>query len=181
MNQNIARIKAGLETMMAPQPQLVSGVVVAGSVNTTTNTCDVSLLSGVFVKDVMLSAVSESADGVLCFPKDGTSVVIGTVYGGGQWVLLNASELETFRIGLGNVSLEITDSGLSLQNGSASVNVSELIKIATAAESLHSILTDLVNAIAAITVGTPSGTSTVPVNIASITALLPRINNLLST
>lgn len=181
MNQNIARIKAGLETMMAPQPQLVSGIVVAGSVNSTTNTCDVNLLSGAAVKDVMLSAVSESANGVFCYPKDGTCVIIGTVYGGGQWVLLSASEFETFRIRQGEVVLEITDSGLSLQNGSTSVNVSELIKIATAAESLHAILTDLVNAIAAITVGTPAGASTVPVNIASFTALLPRINNLLST
>ena len=180
MNQNMYKIRAGLLAMAGATPQLLGGTVVSGSVSNTSNTCDVKLFAGPVIHEVLLSAASDNEQGIVSYPKDSSHVIIGCINGAGQWAVLATSEIEKHVIKSGGVLLEVSDAGIQLQKEPTIINVSDLVKIATMSESLHAILTDLVNAIAALTVGTSSGPSTVPVNIASFTAQLPRINNLLS-
>jgi len=180
VNNNLSKIRDGLQALTGAAPQIRNGTVVAGSVNNTTNTCDVLLFGGPVMTEVLLSAVSDSANGIICYPKDNSDVVIGCTNGAGQWAILVCSEFDQYKVVATDVKLLISESGIQLTKGMTSVNISDLVKIAASSESLHAILTDLVNAIAVLTVGTPSGTSTVPANVSAFTALLPRINNLLS-
>jgi len=166
--------------MTGVAPQIRSGTVLAGSVSSTSNTCSVQMSDGPVMSDVLLSAVSDDANGIICYPKDNSDVVIGCINGAGQWAILLCSEFDQYKISVADVKLLISDAGIQLTKSMTSVNITDLVKIVTSSESLHAILTDLVNAIALLTVGTPSGPSTVPANVSSFTALLPRINNLLS-
>ncbi len=180
MNQNMYKIRAGLLAMAGATPQILGGTVISGSVSNTSNTCDVQLFTGPVIHEVLLSAASDNEHGFISYPKDSSHVIIGSINGAGQWAVLATSEIEKHVVKTGGILLEVSEAGIQLKKESTIVNLSDMVRIATVSESLHAILTDLVNAIAALTVGTSSGPSTVPMNIASYTALLPRINNLLS-
>lgn len=166
--------------MAGVMTQILGGTVVSGSVSNTTNTCDVKLFTGPVIREVLLSAVSDNEQGVITYPKDNSHVIVGCVNGAGQWAVLATSEIEKHVVKTGGILLEVSEAGIQLKKESTIINLGDMVRIATMSESLHAVLTDLVNAIAALTVGTSSGPSTVPVNITSFTALLPRINNLLS-
>lgn len=180
MNQNIAKIRAGLLRMAHLPPPIVSGTVVAGSMNSTAHTCSVTTFYGDEITDVILSAVSGSS-GAIMHPADGSHVIVGAINGPGQWMVLATSELDLCQINTGNTELKLSGSGGQLSKGNTKVKVDELVTIASASEDLCSIMLDLVNAIAAITVTTSAGSSSVPVNVASFTSLIARINNLLSS
>lgn len=180
MNSNLSKIKDGLQALSSVSPYIRSGAVIAGSVNSTSNTCDVQLSDGPVISDVLLAAISDSSNGIVCYPKDNSDVVIGSINGAGQWAILTGSEIDHYKIANEDVMLLISDSGIQLEKGSTVVKIADLVKIVTSSESLHAILTDLVNAIAMLTVSTSAGPSSVPVNVSSFAAILPRINNLLS-
>lgn len=180
MNNTLSKIRDGLLALTGAAPQIGSGTVVAGSVDGTSNTCSVQMFEGPVITEVLLSAISDSAEGIICYPKDNSDVVIGCINGAGQWAVLVGSEFDHYKITTADVKLLISDSGIQLTKGEAKVNITDLVKIVTSTESLHAILTDLVNAIAVLTVSTSAGPSSVPVNVSSFTAILARINNLLS-
>lgn len=181
MNQNISRIRAGLAALSAGTPEIISGTVVAGSVNATTKTCSVQPFTGGRIDDVLLSAISGSDSGLILYPAENSHVVIGSINGPGQWVVLMTSEVDSCVIAIGDATCEILSSGIRIARATTVIDLADAIKIATATESLRALLLDLVDGITALTVNTSGVPSTVPVNVASFTALIPRINNLLAS
>jgi hypothetical protein len=69
---------------------------------------------------------------------------------------------------------------VKIESGNTVIEVESLIRIATASESLHGILNELITAITLITVPTPAGPSGVPVNAATFNTIVTRLSNLLS-
>lgn len=182
MNRNTARIRDGIKALTGKPYELISGTVVAGSTDPGAGTVSI-LPTGEDhpVEGVVLRAIAGGSSGVLLVPKDGSDVVIASIDGPGEWMVIKSSELEKAIITIGNVSCELDDTQLSITNGSVTFGIGNAVyKMNTAGESLFQWLTDLVTALTALTVGTSVGPSTVPVNVAAFTALLTRLSSLLS-
>ena len=182
MSKNTAKIKAGIQVLADKPYEIISGTVVAGSVNTSEYTMSVLPTNGGEpIAEIMLSTITENNSGLVLIPKDGSNVVIGSVDGTGEWTLLKANELDKATITIGNVIYEIDAAQVNIQNGSSVLNIgSSMFKMHTASESLFGVLKDLITGITLLTVSTSAGNSTVPVNIATFNDLLTRLNNLLS-
>ena len=182
MNRNTIKIKAGIRALANDPHIIVSGTVAAGSLDEGAYT--ISVLpsdDSAPIEHVMLTTVTENDNGVVLFPKDESNVIIGCVDGPGEWVLLRAGELKKVIVNIGNVRYEMDDSQINIQNGSSVFNVGTAVfKMNTGSESLFQLLNDLITGLTLLTVTTPSGPSGTPINIATFSALLSRLNNLLS-
>jgi len=181
MNRNIMKIKAGIRALANTPYIIVSGTVVAGSLDEGAYTISVLPSNdSAPIEQVMLTTVTENDKGVVLFPKDKSNVIIGCVDGLGEWVLLRAGELEKVIVTIGNVKYEMDETQIDIQNGSTVFNIGTAVfKMNTASESLLQLLQDLITGLTLLTVPTPSGPSGTPFNSATFTALLSRLNNLL--
>ena len=182
MTKNTAKIKSGIRSLSNKPYEIISGTVVPGSVDVTALTVSVQASDDSEpIEGVMLNAVTDESNGVILFPADGSNVIIGSVDGPGEWCLIKASELTKVIITIENVTCEMDNSQVSIQNGNVLFNISDSVfKVNTASESLYQLLKDCFTYLSVLTVTTPSGTSGVPVNVADFDNLLTRINNLLA-
>jgi hypothetical protein len=182
MNKNASKIRSAIAGIGQQQPELISGTVVSGSVDTVA--CTVSVLplnSNLPVANVRLGSITGTDGGLITLPADGSHVVIGSIDGPGEWTLLKASTVTAVTIKTGGMVLQIDSSGIVLQNGATVLQAGAAqFKMNSPGESMYQLLHDLVSYIVALTVPTPSGVSGLPVNIADFTALLPRIATLLT-
>lgn len=183
MNKNTSKIKEGIRRLSNKPYEIISGTVVHGSVDMTAYTMSVQPSDDTEpIAGVLLNAVSGENNGVILFPENGSDVIIGSIDGPGEWVLLRAGKITGVRITIGNVSFEMDDAQVNIQNNNVVLNLSDSVfKINTASESLFQLLKDCFTYITELTVPTPSGTSSVPVNIADFNNLLTRLNNLLTS
>ena len=180
MTKNGKKIRQGINMLVQRPYEIVCGIVVSGSVDIAANTMSVLPGNGETPREgVLLNAVGNADNGMVLIPEDNSHVVIGSIEGPGQWLLLQASELRRATIKIGSVSLKITAHGITAAYENTHLEISDLVRISTNTESLHTILSDLLEAIKLITVTTATGTSSVPVNVAAFTALTARLNNLL--
>lgn len=180
MTKNGKRIRQGINKLVDRPYEILSGVVLSGSVDIAANT--MSVLCGnseTLIEGVLLNAVGNAANGMVLIPEDNSHVVIGSIEGPGQWLLLQASELKRATVSIGAVTYKITEHGITAAYENTHVEISELVRISAGTESLHIILSDLLEAIKLITVTTSAGPSSVPVNVAAFTAISARLNNLL--
>ncbi len=182
MNQKAVRIHECIRSLAQRPNEIISGTVVAGSVDEANCTISVQPSDdGEPISGVRLSAVTGSDSGLILFPAEGSDVVIGCVDGPGEWSLLLAAELAKVTCKIGHVHCIIDQEKISLINQDTVFNVLDhAFKMATSAESLGGLLRDLVSYIMALTVATPAGTSSVPINSPSFNSLLTRIGNLLT-
>lgn len=149
--------------------ELLSGTVVAGSVDLSKYTCSVQLTrmddGDTPLANVMLSSVSENGNGVIYIPADGSNVIVGSVDGPGEFFLVHCSDLVKVMVTIQNTILTITADGYSITRGG---------------ESLTKILTDLMNALVQLTTQSPGGTGTLsPNSSATINNITNRIPKLL--
>lgn len=182
MSKNTGKILSAFRTLAGDSCEIKSGKVVAGSIDETNGTISVLPTDGdAPIEGVLLKAHSVSGNGILQIPKDDTDVVISSIDGPGEWVALLISEPEQVSVKIDNVECLITANEVTIANGNvAFVLTPEVIKMTTPTESLHAVLNDLITAITSLTVGTSTGPSTVPINVASFTALQARLSNLTS-
>ncbi len=182
MKKNTIKIRDGIRHLAERPYEIVSGTVVAGSVNIVSGTMDVQTSDGAdSIEGVLLNVITDNQSGMILYPKDGSNVIIGSVDGPGQWALLLANDLERAKIKIGDVVFEMDNSQVTIQNGSVVLNISDSVfKLNSATESLFQLLKDCFTYITELTVPTPSGTSSIPVNVADFNNLLTRLNNLLS-
>lgn len=179
MNRTTDNIANGLRRLATQPNEIASGKVMA--YNESEATVDVQVTGNEQqLKGVRLKVTSGAGEGLLLVPKVGSDVVIGSVDGPGEWVVLMPSLLDKVRLKMGGVFAELTEEKVTLQNGSAVLELDSQVKLNTASESLFDLLKDLLTYISALTVPTPSGPSGVPTNIADFTNLLTRLNNLLT-
>jgi hypothetical protein len=182
MTKNTAKIKAGIKALSEHPNEIISGTVVPGSVDTTGFTMSVQLTdNSAPIAGVMLNSVTENSNGLILFPKDGSNVIVGSIDGPGEWALIRASEITKAIITIENVTYEMDSAQVNVKNGTSVFNVgTSVFKMNTASESLFQLLNDLITGITLLTVGTGMGPSTVPINTATFSSLLTRLNNLLS-
>jgi hypothetical protein len=182
MSKNSARIKEGIINLSREPYEIMSGKVLPGSTDTSAYTISVQPSDGSApIEGVMLNNVTENGKGLILFPKDDSDVVVGSIDGPGEWTLLKASEIRKAIITIENVVYEMNDTAVTIQNGSTHFNINtSVFKMNTASESLYQLLNDLITGITLLTVGTGTGPSTVPANVATFNTLLTRLNNLLS-
>ena len=182
MNRNTSKIKEGIRSLANQPYEIISGTVVAGSVDT--HACTMSVRPSdrdTAIEGVLLNAITGSGDGMVIFPRDGSNVIIASVDGPGEWTLIKASEITKATITIGNAKYEMDNSAVNIQSGSVVFNVStSSFKLNTASESLFQLLKDLITGITLLTVGTSTGPSSVPVNVATFNGLITRLSNLLS-
>ena len=183
MTKNTAKIKAGIRALANNPYEIISGTVVPGSVNTGEYSMSVQPSDDSDpIEGVMLNPVTENGNGMILFPKDGSNVVIGSVDGSGEWVLMRASDLTKAIITIGDVTYEMDNTQMNIRNGDVIFNVSDRVfKMKTPEESLYQLLKDCFTYITALTVPTPSGTSSVPVNVADFNNLITRLDHLLTS
>ncbi|MBL7693063.1 MAG: hypothetical protein JNM41_15825 [Flavipsychrobacter sp.] len=181
MNRNSVRIIDGLKELSRRPFEIVSGKVVAGSIDAGANTMSVVLsANGLEIKDVLFKATSDGTDGVIATPEEGSDVVIGSIDGSGQWTLLQASSVSKWEVRLHGRSVVVTPESIQIDTGMATVRVAEKVTIRCGAEDLYTLLRDILDSIKLITVTTSTGPSSVPVNVALFDAILLRLNNLLA-
>ncbi len=183
MNKNTAKIKTGIRSLVGNYYEITSGTVIAGSTDTSAYTISVQPSDDSDpIEGIMLNTITENGNGYILFPADGSNVVIGTVDGEGEWILIKASELDKTIVTIGNVQYEIDNNQVNIKNGNVLFSVSDsLFKMNTSSESLFQLLKDCFTYITELTVPTPSGTSSIPVNVADFNNLITRLNNLLTS
>ena len=183
MSKNTAKIKAGIRALANNPYEIISGTVVPGSINTSEySICVQPSDDSEPIEGVMLNPVTGNGNGMILFPGDGSNVIIGSIDGPGEWVLLKASELTKAIITIEDVTYELDNTQVNIRNGNVIFNVSNSVfKMNTPGESLFQLLKDCFTYITALTVSTPSGTSSVPVNVADFNNLITRLNNLLTS
>ncbi|MCW3120697.1 MAG: hypothetical protein JWQ38_189 [Flavipsychrobacter sp.] len=182
MNKNTTRIKDGIRALAGMPHEIISGTVIAGSINDSSFTMSVQPNDdSAPIKHVMLTTATENDNGVILFPKEGSNVVIGSVDGSGEWVLLRCGEITKIKAKIIDVEYEIDDAQVKIQNGGSLFNIgSTVFKMNTSGESLFQLLKDLITELTALTVTTSTGISSTPNNTTNFSALLVRLNNLLS-
>jgi hypothetical protein len=114
--------------------------------------------------DIRLKPVLTDDESVVMLPAVGSFVLIARIEADEEWLLIACEKVDKYRITVDESVIEMTSDG---------------IKISKAGESLKSLLSDLIDAIEAITVPTGTGPSGVPINSAQFTAIKNRLTNFL--
>jgi len=183
MTKNTSKIRDGIRALGTRPNEILSGTVVPGSVDEEAYTISVQPSDdGKPINGVMLCSITGSGNGLLLFPKEASSVIIGSVDGPGEWTLIRSSEISKATITIGTVTYEMDSEQVIIRNGDTIFSLSpSLFKVNTAGESLFQLLKDCFTYITEITVSTPSGVSGVPINAVDFTNLITRLNNLLTS
>lgn len=172
---------------------IMSGKVVAGSIDNDNVVCDVLLTlddntatedsESVPTGGVLLSAVSMNNNGVILYPADDSDVVVGAIDGDGNYTLLKCSTLVKYQLTIGSSQLTVVDGNvgvkvgsntkLTVTDGQVQALVGEQTKL-TMTESGHKIeaggydlgtvLKNVILHTLAMTVTVPDGVSGTPVN-----------------
>lgn len=180
MSRHAEKIGAGIRSLLNRPYEIASGVVTAIDDSHGTATIQLSDNSEP-IKNVRIQAITGTDEGCRLVPETGSHVIIGSIDGPGEWVILTTSELQSAKIKIGNIECEIGSSAVVIKNGGVLFEVSSSVfKVKTGAESLFDILKDLISQIRLITVPTPAGASGTPVNATAFTTIETRLSNLLS-
>ena len=182
MTKNSEKIKEGIRALVNKPHEVISGTVVSGSINTGELTISVSPSdTSKPIEGVRLNTIFNDNNGMILFPKEESNVIIASVDGSGEWVLIKASELTKTIITIENVVCLIDGNHVNIKNGSVVFNISDSVfQVNTPSESLFQLLKDCFTYLTQLTVPTPSGVSGIPVNVIDFSNLLTRLNNLLS-
>lgn len=182
MNKNFTDIRRGIAQITNKPFEVISGVVVEGSINEEEHTCSIIGIDGTTTFDVRLSAIATASMGLILVPKDNSHVVAASIDGPGSCTIIKYHELQSIKLVLGTNEIEILENKTTIKQGEWQCVVEDnKLSIKNSSESLHTLIKDLLTAIKNITVSTASGTSSVPVNLIDFTNLNTRFNNLLTT
>ncbi len=140
-------------------------LIVGTAVNVQDDTCDVEVDGEAKMLDVKLNVIEDTHNSKLVvYPKNNSKVLVGILSSlKKEAIVLQTTEIEKVELVIGTVKCTISSEGLKVEKG---------------ADSLKSIMADLISQIKAITVpvvsvGSPSG---VPSNSAAFTTIQNRIN-----
>lgn len=183
MSKNAIKITGAIKSLVNEPYEVISGTVVPGSLDMARYTISVQPSdSGAVINEVMLNTITESGNGMILVPADSSNIIIASVDGPGEWTLMKASELTRAIIKIGNVTFEMDSGQVNIQSGNVIFNVTDSIfKMNSTTESLYQLLKDCFTYITELTVPTPSGTSSTPVNSVDFNNLITRLDNLLTS
>jgi hypothetical protein len=146
-------------------------------------TCDVDDPEGIELYDVRLRAVADNQTiGLVQYPAVGSAVLVGRIGNSDSaLVVLATSELDKVEIEVGASTVTVEGSQINLENNKTIYNLAGTgHSIEQGAESLKAILNDLMTQLEVLTVTctAPGSPSSVPINVAAITAVKARLNTL---
>lgn len=141
---------------------VMSGVVMAGSTDEGEMTCDVRLSVDLDPSDpdfmptpaVQITAALESTNGLVLYPADNSQVWVAEIDGPGKWGIVKCSDLVKVVATINNSKLTMTADGFKIEAGG---------------KNLGTVLQNLISHIEALTVGTGTGPSGVPINLTDFT------------
>ena len=182
MNKNAERIKNSIKDIAQKPDVIVSGKVVAGSMDETN--CSINVqpsAGGKPIVGVLLNSILNSSDGMVLYPADDSDVIIGSTDGTGEWFLLRANKLTKVVVKIEGVVLQVDANKVDIENGNVAFSIgNDLFRMKTASESLFALLRDLITYLTELTVTASGSASSVPINVADFSNLLTRLNNLLT-
>lgn len=108
-------IRDRLAERLRGMPQTILGSVLA--VNKRERTCDIDN-DGIVVYGVRLQPVTAGKTGVTVFPATGSQALIVQIENGGDYMLLQASEVECMEVVFGEKSLTADETGFVFNGGS---------------------------------------------------------------
>jgi hypothetical protein len=162
---------------------IMMGKMVAGTLDGDNMICSVLLSADdedAPTPGVLLNAVALDALGFVLYPADGSVVWVAEVNGPGMWGVIKCSELLQMTVNIGNAQVAVSNSQLSLNCAGAGFYTAGngKWKIYNNTQNFFNILTDLMAALEALTVATPSGNSSVPLNLTDLQNVASHMNDL---
>lgn len=154
MQQEIDKLRSQLLQEMAKRGPMALYDAEVTDVDDEAYTCDVLLEGELPIEQVRLRAIISDNQSIDTLPAVGAQVVIGKM-GEDDYIVIACDQITSQRITIGGVVFKLDSTGTLISNGE---------------ETLKKILTDLVTAV--ISIGAPK-------DVATLTGLLTRINNLL--
>lgn len=165
-------VSAAIRSLTSTNDEIYSlgGKVVA--VDLDQKTCDVKLTGGgADVYDVLLQAVEGGNQGLILVPEVDSDVLISFLSPVTAYVAMTSKITSLINI-IDNSKIEMNETGIVLQKENTRfVLTSSGTEISRNGASLKVTLDSLIDAIMAITVGTISGPSTVPINAPQFVAI----------
>jgi hypothetical protein len=158
------QIREGLRQLASNHGPIQTLLAEVESVNESDATCVLIDDDGLELLDVRLKPVITANESVIVIPSVGSFVLAARIEEDEEWLVLACEKVDKYRITAGVCIMEMDNEGIKISKGS---------------ETLKSILSDLIDAIKAITVATNTGPSGNPINALSFEAIENRINNFL--
>ncbi|NDC43152.1 MAG: hypothetical protein EBZ77_16655 [Chitinophagia bacterium] len=180
----IEQLRALTERGGGQEHTLITGTVVTGSVDVGGGTCTVLPTfanddSSLVLEGVLLSAITDSDEGVIVYPKDGSSCIIAQLDGGGEWVLLVCDTIEKVTVKVGDVAADLQDGKVHIKQAAAELTIQGgKYQLKNGATDLKTVLNGILSHIQALTVPTGTGPSGVPINTADFVADNSKVNQL---
>ena len=162
---------------------IMSGVVVAGSVDVENGVCSVILDvndDSVATGGVTLNTVILNQNGMLLIPADNSHVLVAEVNGPSMLTLIKCSNLLNVKILMGNTRVSVTDGEVSVDINGSHLTVNDKLSYSNGSGSLKTVMDNILTHIQALTVSTGTGPSSVPVNVADFAADQSDLDNLLN-
>ena len=159
---------------------VMTGVVVADSVDLEAMTCDVTLSSGVVAGGVLLNGITESTLGVIPIPTDGSLVWVAALDGASKYGVVRCSSVLKVLVAIGDVTGEVSDGKVYWKQGAGELTMQGgKISVKNGSTDLKTVLNNILSHVQAITVPTGVGPSGVPINAADFVSDNSLVNGLL--
>lgn len=129
------------------------------SYNSTDETIEVQLTSGLKIDDVRLKSMVKAGNKFIVRPADNSLVLIGRIANSDEWVVVSVDEVEYLFVKLGTVEMKVDDNGFVIKKGT---------------DTLQKVLSDIIAEVNNIVV--LMGTSP---NVAALTAIDNRLKEFL--
>lgn len=181
MNSNTQLIYERMQEIARQPHTMFVAQMVAGSYVASNNTISVRIQGwDMPVEGVRLGVLSVEQLPMLWVPEDDSMLIVCTIYGMGEWYVLQAAKVRKVVLTIGDAELAVDILGISMKKGHTLLQLSAAAcTLKTERESLYQILYDLLQAITSITVATAAGTSGIPTNVADFLRIQGRLGLLL--
>ena len=162
---------------------IMSGNVVAGSVDTDMGTCTVLMdiddpvTSG--TAGVTINVWLQDANGFMLYPKDESAVLVAEVNGPGMWSIIKCSDLVKVLVTIDNNIIEMDTNQIQLTQGAAVMTIAGgCFNFKNGSKNLTTIMQNILDHIQQLKVGTGTGPSTVPINVSDFAQDLEDVNSI---
>jgi hypothetical protein len=150
------------------------------SVDADACTCDADAM-GITWNDIRIRSQAQAGKVITVLPKVDSSILVARIGNSNELYVAAFSEVDQVLWQIGDASFKFTEAGAEMvKKDKTTFLQGDLFTIKTQNESLKKILSDLIDAIGALTVTTGVGPSGIPINKAQFDAIKNRLANLLN-
>jgi hypothetical protein len=150
------------------------------SVDTDACTCDADAM-GITWNDIRIRSQEQAGKGITVLPKAGSTILVARIGNSNELFVAAFSEVDQVQWQIDDASFKFTVAGAEMVKKDKTTFIQgDLFTIKTQNESLKKILSDLIDAIGALTVTTGVGPSGIPINKMQFDAIKNRLANLLN-